>query len=132
MSRHDVVVWKNAPTSVPGGRMSWIEPSRTTTIHTTQLTAHTRHLKIQYVQMVNNTKVRKYCTLFVVFFPHILYSRFHASPSLLTTLLISFSHNVSFSLFRTLHFISLHYNFRRFSLHFTSLLYTNLQHFIFL
>ena len=39
-----------------------------TTIHTTT-TTHTRHLKIQHVQKVNNTKVRKYCTQLPVFFP---------------------------------------------------------------
>ena len=41
-----------------------------TTIHIRQLTIiHTRHLKIQHVQKVNNTKVRNYCTYFLVFFP---------------------------------------------------------------
>jgi len=39
-----------------------------TTIHTTTTTIHTRHLKIQPVQTVNNTTVRKYCTQFPVFF----------------------------------------------------------------
>jgi len=41
-----------------------------TTIHTKQLTTiYTTHLKIQPVQKVNNTKVRKYCIQFPVFFP---------------------------------------------------------------
>ena len=36
-------------------------------------TIHTRHLKIQHVQKVNNTTVRKYCIQFLVLFPtHIL------------------------------------------------------------
>jgi len=75
----------------------------TTTIHTRQLeqytqgnynnkhktttTIHTRQLKIQRVQKVNNTTVRKYSIQFPVFSPPILYSHFHPSLSLLTTVM---------------------------------------------
>ena len=46
-----------------------IRTRQLTTIHTRKLTKiRTRHLKT-HVQKVNNTKVRKYCVQFLVFFP---------------------------------------------------------------
>ena len=102
-----------------------------TTIHTRQLQEYTqdnsqqytkKHLKIQHVQKVNNTKVRKYCTQFLVFFP--THNLMMLSPQSFTshhfTTHINFSHKVSFSLFPALHFTSLHFASRHFtSLHFT-------------
>jgi hypothetical protein len=42
----------------------------TTIIHKRQLTTiNTKHLKIQHVQKLSNTKVRQYCTQFLVLFP---------------------------------------------------------------
>ena len=92
-------------------------------IHTTQLTTiHTRHLKIQHVQTVNNTTVRKYCIQFPVFFPtHIV---LRPSPQPFTshhfTNHVNFSHKVSF-LPPSLHFTSLHFQMIFTSFYFASL-----------
>ena len=101
----------------------------TTKIHIRQLTTiHRRHLKIQNVQKVNNTKVRKYCIEFLVFFP--THNVLTLSPQPFTshhfTTHANFSKKVSFFPLpcTALHFTSLHFTFRWFSLHFTSLLYT--------
>ena len=88
----------------------------TTTIHTRQLTTiQTRHFKIQHVQKLNNTTVRKYCIQFQVFFP--THTVLTLSPQPFTshqfTTHINFSHKVSF-LPPSLHFTSLHFT----SLHF--------------
>jgi len=87
-----------------------------TTIHTRQLTTlQTRHLKIQHVQRVNNTKVRKYCIQFPVFFPTHIVLRLSPQPftSHQFTNHINFFHKVSFlppSLRCTsLHFTSFHF-----------------------
>ena len=70
-----------------------------TTIHTRRLTTiDKRHLKIQHVQKLNNTKVRKYCIQFLEFFPtHI---ELTLSPQPFTshhfTTHINFSHKVTF------------------------------------
>ena len=64
-------------------------------------------------------------TVSSILFPHILYSSFHPSPSLLTTLYsYKFSHKV-WVLPPSLHFTSLHFtSFHFILLHFTSLHFT--------
>ena len=50
-------------TTIDTRQLTTIHTRQLTTIHTRQLTTiHTRQLKI-HVQKVNNTKIRKYCTL---------------------------------------------------------------------
>ena len=79
----------------------------------------TRHLKIQHVKKVNNTKVRKYCIQFLVFFP--THTVLTLSPQPFTshhfTTHINFYHKVSF-LLPSLHCTSLHF----ISFHFATLL----------
>jgi len=110
----------------------------TTTIHTRQLQQYTHNYNNTHKTTNNNTHNTPHnttCTegkqhhgkkvLYTVpsiFFPHILYSRFHPSSSLLTTLL-HVSHKFSF-LPPSLHFTSLRFA----SLHFTSLHFTTLHY----
>jgi len=103
-----------------------------TTIHTRQqqytlqlTTVHTRHLKIQHVQKVNNTMVRKYCIQFPVFFP--THTVLTLSPQPFTshhfTAHINFSCEVSFfPPFPTLHFTTVLDDFHFILLRFSTLL----------
>ena len=97
-----------------------------TTIHTRQLqqytrqltTIHTRHLKIQHVEKVNNTKVRKYCIQFLAFFPH-TYCTHAFTPALHFSPLYYSYKLFPWSLpYTALHFTSLHFT----SFHFAALL----------
>ena len=78
--------------------------------HKTNTTIYTRHLKIQYVQKINNTKVRNYFIQFLVFFPTHISLTLEHQPSIshLFTTHINISHSVSFFP-PSLHFISLQY-----------------------
>ena len=103
----------------------------TTTIHTRQLTTtHTIHLKIQYVQKVNSTKVRKYCIKFLVFLPtHIVLT---LSPQPFTshhlTTHKNISRKVSFSPlpYTAFHFTSLHFTTHLDDFHFILLRFSTL------
>jgi hypothetical protein len=58
-------------------------------------TIHTKHLKIQHIQKVNNTKVRKYCIYFLAFFPtHIVLT---LSPQPVKEWGESFTNHINFS-----------------------------------
>ena len=87
--------------------------------HKTTTTIHTRHLKIQHVQTVNSTKVRKYCIQFVVFFPTHIVLTLSPQPFISHhfTTHINFSHKVSF-LPPSLHCTSLHFKYLKLSLKF--------------
>ena len=91
--------------------------------HKTTKTINTRYLKIQHVQKVNNTTVRKYCTQFLVFFP--THNLITLSPQPFTsdhfTTHINFSNKVSFFRFPTPHFTSQHFQMIFTSFYFASL-----------